>query len=329
MKEEDIRPQGLFDTYLSLAEADLATYFRDSPFRFGRCPACDGDRARFLFRKLFFDYEECEGCGTLFVNPRPGPEAFARYYAGAPSVQFWATHFYKETEAARREQVIRPKVERVRRAIGRHLGSLPPGSALVDIGAGYGLFCEEFGISSPGVPVIAIEPAGLLADACRQRGIPTVPKFLEEVTPADLGREVAVATSFELLEHLHNPGRFIRTCHGLIGEGGLLVLTTLSWAGFDLQVLREESKSIHPPHHVNFLTPRSLRILLERNGFEPLEITTPGFLDVDIARKQMDRVTDPFLRSLLSSDEKTRDLFQAFLRESCLSSHMMAVARRS
>ena len=328
MKEEDIRPQDLFDTYLSLAKEDLVTYFRDSPFHFTRCPACDGDRTRFRFRKLFFDYEECEGCGTLFVNPRPGPESFARYYAGAPSVRFWATHFYRETEAARREQVIRPKVERVRGAIGRHLGSLPPGSSLVDIGAGYGLFCEEFGRSSPGVPVIAIEPSGPLAEACRERGIATVPKFLEDVKPSDIGRQVAVATSFELLEHLQDPGRFIRTCQGLVMEGGLLVLTTLSWAGFDLQVLQAESKSIHPPHHVNFFTPRSIRVLLERNGFETLEVTTPGALDVEIVRKQMGAVRDPFTRNLLESDERIRDLFQAFLRESCLSSHMMAVARR-
>jgi SAM-dependent methyltransferase len=219
-------------------------------------------------------------------------------------------------------------VERVREAIRKHLGRFPQGSSLVDIGAGYGLFCEEFGRSSPGVPVIAIEPSGPLAEACRKKGITTVQKFLEEVDPQDIGRKVAVATSFELLEHLQDPGRFVRACRGLVMEGGLLVLTTLSWAGFDLQVLREESKSIHPPHHINFFTPRSIRILLDRNGFEPIEVTTPGSLDVDIVRKQRDAVTDPFLKNLLDMDDGIRDLFQAFLRDGGLSSHMMVVARR-
>jgi 2-polyprenyl-3-methyl-5-hydroxy-6-metoxy-1,4-benzoquinol methylase len=330
MKEEDIRPQELFDTYLSLARRDLITYFRDSPFHFISCPACGDDYSLFRFRNLFFDYEECSACGTLFVNPRPPPEAFSRYYQEAPSVQFWATNFYRETEAARREQVVRPKVERVRNAITRHLGSLPGGSSLVDIGAGYGLFCEEFQRSDPlGIQVIAIEPASLLAGACREKGISTVPKFLEDVTPGDIGRDVAVATSFELLEHLQDPGCFIRRCHDIVMEGGLLILTTLSWAGFDLQVLQEESKSIHPPHHINFFTPYSIRVLLDRNGFETIEVTTPGSLDVDIVRKQKEAVTDPFLKRLLDADERTRDLFQTFLRDAGLSSHMMAVARRS
>jgi 2-polyprenyl-3-methyl-5-hydroxy-6-metoxy-1,4-benzoquinol methylase/ribosomal protein S27E len=329
MKEEDIRPQELFDTYLSLAGKDVTTYFRDSPFHFIRCPACDGDKSVFQFRKLFFDYEECSTCGTLFVNPRPGPETFAHYYSSAPSVQFWATHFYRETETARREQVVRPKAERVRDAIARHLGSLTGDACIVDIGAGYGLFCEEFQkFSPPGIPVIAIEPAGLLAEACRRRGITTVPKFLEEVTPGDIGGNVAVATSFELLEHLQDPGHFIRKCHEIVMEGGLVVLTTLSWSGFDLQVLREKSRSIHPPHHINFFTPGSLRTLLDRNGFRTLEITTPGLLDMDIVRKQRDAVTDPFLKILMDADDRTRDLFQAFLRDAGLSSHMMAVAMR-
>jgi SAM-dependent methyltransferase len=329
MKEEDIRPQELFQTYLSLAEKDVTTYFRDAPHRFIPCPSCAGEQSVFRFRKLFFDYEECSTCGTLFVNPRPVPEAFTRYYISAPSVQFWATHFYRETETARRVQVIRPKAERVRDAIARHLGPLPAGSCIIDIGAGYGLFCDEMRkLAPPGTQVIAIEPSGLLTDACRARGITTVPKFLEEVTPEDIGREVAVATCFELLEHLHDPGKFIGKCHELVREGGLLILTSLSWSGFDLQVLREESKSIHPPHHINFFTPASLTTLLDRNGFRTLEVTTPGLLDVDIVRKQRDAVTAPFLRILLGSDERTRGLFQAFLQDARLSSHMMAVAER-
>jgi 2-polyprenyl-3-methyl-5-hydroxy-6-metoxy-1,4-benzoquinol methylase len=329
MKEETIRPEELFARYLTLTEQDVRAFFSDVPLHQVPCPACGSGRNGFRFRKILFDYRECADCGTLFVNPRPGPEAFSRYYSSAPSVEFWATHFYRETEEARRGQVIRPKAERTRDAVERYLGTPPAGTAIVDIGAGSGLFCEEFRRMAPGgVPVIAIEPAGPLAEACRKRGIPTVQKFLEEITPADIGREVAVATSFELLEHLQDPGLFIRSCHDLVMEGGLLILTTLNWAGFDLQVLREGSRSINPPHHINFFTTGSVRTLLGRNGFDTLEVTTPGSLDVDIVRKQAELVSDPFLKGIVTAGDEVRDRFQAFLREAGLSSHMMAVARR-
>jgi SAM-dependent methyltransferase len=330
MKEEDIRPENLFGQYLSLAETDIQTYFLDSGFHFVSCPACGCLKSRFLFRKMGFDYEECDKCGTLFNNPRPDPGAFVRYYSESPSVRFWATHFYRETEEARRQHLIRPKALLIK-AILEKYGTIPgTGAAVADIGAGYGVFCEELKKILPGeIAVIAIEPAPDLYRVCSEKGLITIPKFFEEITPADIpGRALIAATSFELLEHLHDPRDFIQRCAKVLEPGALLILTSLSWAGFDLQVLREHSKSIHPPHHINFFTPSSLKHLLEESGFVVCEITTPGKLDVDIASKQFDDIHDPFLRKILVAGDAEKQAFQHFLQDSGLSSHMMAVARK-
>ena len=40
MKEEEIRPESLFNDYLALAENDVKTFFLSSPFRYVPCPAC-------------------------------------------------------------------------------------------------------------------------------------------------------------------------------------------------------------------------------------------------------------------------------------------------
>ena len=70
MKEEEIRPQKIFDEYLRLAKQDTKTYFSDAERIRGLCPACNsvGDLA---FNKSGFIYEVCPKCYTLFVNPRP------------------------------------------------------------------------------------------------------------------------------------------------------------------------------------------------------------------------------------------------------------------
>ena len=70
MKEEDIRPQTVFDEYLRLAEIDTEDYFRDGKRVHLNCPACGaaGDHA---FEKLGFSYDPCSNCKTLYVNPRP------------------------------------------------------------------------------------------------------------------------------------------------------------------------------------------------------------------------------------------------------------------
>ena len=329
MKEEEIRPEALFNNYLALAEKDIQTYFLSSPLHYIPCPACGEIQCIFQFRKMGFDYEECSRCGTLFVNPRPDESAFVRYYTDSPSVRFWADHFYKDTEEARREKLIRPKAERVGRLLEKYLCS-PENPTIIDIGAGYGVFCEELKkILADKYSVIGIEPAASLQQICKQKNIPLIPKFLEDVVPQDFDDyNIVAATSFELLEHLYDPHRFIETVSHLLHSDSLLILTTLSWAGFDLQMLREESKSIHPPHHINFFTPLSLSHMLENAGFSICEITTPGELDVDIVAKQLGDINDPFIKKIVSGDETIKKQFQTFLQKTNMSSHMMVVARK-
>jgi 2-polyprenyl-3-methyl-5-hydroxy-6-metoxy-1,4-benzoquinol methylase len=330
MKEEDIRPDALFLQYLSLAQQDAITYFKNKPYYRIACPACGSERSIFEFRKIGFDYEECELCKTLFVNPRPHSDAFSEFYFDSPSVRFWATNFYKETENSRRIRLIQPKALLVKDYIDKYYNQGTDESCIIDIGAGYGVFCEELHkILNKEISVIAIEPAQSLQKICREKGIITIPKFFEDLTADDLkGKKIVAATSFELLEHLHDPACFIEHCDRLLGQGSLLIMTTLNWQGFDLQVLREKSNSIFPPAHINFFTPSSLTTLLERHGFEICKLSTPGKLDVDIVTKQLDFIKDPFIRTIVSSDETVKKQFQIFLQKSNLSSHMMVVARK-
>ena len=96
MKEEEIRPQKLFDEYLRLAKKDSETYFSDVERVVGSCPACS-TVSEYAFEKNGFKYEVCPNCQTLFVNPRPVASAFSKFYTESPSSKYWASTFYKET----------------------------------------------------------------------------------------------------------------------------------------------------------------------------------------------------------------------------------------
>ena len=137
MIEEEIRPQDIFDEYLKLCEQDVIDYFGQATYRMVACPACN-NRGQFAFHKKGFNYDECKKCHTLFVNPRPDKESFERYYQDAPSTKYWATTFYKKTEAARREKMWVPKAGLIQEILKQN--SSP--ELLVDIGAGYGIFAD-------------------------------------------------------------------------------------------------------------------------------------------------------------------------------------------
>lgn len=332
MRENDIRPEELFLYYLALMKKDARTYFADAKRLRIICPACKNKIGKVLFNKSGFAFEECPQCGTLYANPRPSEEVFNNYYSSAPSVQFWATHFYKQTEESRRKFLIRPKAERVNEIIHEYSSLAGSDDCILDIGAGYGVFCEELADINNNTPeVICVEPSPGLQEVCRKKKIPTIGKFFGQVTRRDLGnKRIVAATSFELLEHLANPDHFILKCHEILPEDALLILTTLNWHGFDLQVLRQRSRSIQPPAHINFFTSGSVQTLLKRHGFKVLEVTTPGKLDVDIVAKQKADIRCDFIMHLIGdSDETGREKFQKFLQESKMSSHMMVVAQRT
>ncbi len=110
-----------------------------------------------------------------------------------------------------------------------------------------------------------------------------------------------------------------------MSPGGLCFLTSISISGFDLQVLWNNSNSIFPPDRMNVFSIEGLTALLERHGFECIELSTPGLLDVEIvanAYRQNPSMRLPrFVKYMLDKrDSETYQSFQEFLQRNRLSS---------
>ena len=325
MKESEIRPDKLFDEYLRLAEQDTRIFFDYLNWSDRPCPAC-GRIGIKVFNKSGFNYCRCSQCLTLFVSPMPPPEAFKEFYTNGTSTQFWSTNFYKETELARREKIWKPKAKKVHEILAKY-NALD--GTLFDIGGGYGTFVEEYACLG-NLPATVIEPSPTLAKVCREKGLSVIQLFFEQVNKRHLTSSRKIFTCFELFEHLDSPLNFVRHLYGLMNKGDIFVMTTLSGTGFDIELLGEHSKAVTPPHHVNFFNPSSLALFLQDLGFDIVHIETPGQLDVDIAAKQADRVSDKFWRAFLNkSTQEDRDRLQSALVENHLSSHMLLVCTKS
>jgi len=322
MKEHDIRPQKIFEEYLRLAEEDTKTFFADAPRKATACPACQ-TAGKHVFKKNGFDYAECPQCLTLYVDPRPEWTAFERYYTDSPSTRYWATTFYKETEKARREKIWKPKAELIKENIAR----FSKAKEIVDIGGGYGTFAEEISRITK-LDVTVVEPSKLLAEVCRRKGFKVIEKFLENLDRGDIGNGKRCFVSFELFEHLYDPGDFLKRLGELMNDDDLFIFTTLSGTGVDIRVLWEHSKAVSPPHHLNFFNPGSVRMLLESRGFEPVEITTPGKLDINIIENNVQHADRFWATFFKIASEKDKQDLQEYVSSHRFSSHMMVVCRK-
>jgi hypothetical protein len=319
--EEDIRPEKIFNEYLRLTEIDTKIFFSKAPKEIINCPSCD-KIGELWAEKQGFEYKICSDCKTIYVSPRPNVEAFNEYYTRAASTEYWATTFYKHTEKARREKLWKPKAQMIKDRIIK-FQELNHFEYIVDIGGGYGIFAEEIN-KILNITTIVIEPSAHLANICRSKNLHVVEKFMENINSTDLpdGRKCFV--SFELFEHLHNPNTFLEVVNKNMNIGDMFILTTLSGIGLDIQTLGQYSKSLSPPHHLNFFNPKSISKLLQKNGFNVIEAITPGKLDIDIIKKQKDNLKDTFWKNIvdyLNEDELHN--MQNAISDMGLSSHMM------
>ncbi len=327
MKESEIRNREVFDTYLSLVEEDAKAFFNKREFITINCPACNSDNFSEQFKKAGFAYVLCSACGTLFVNPRPKPESIKDFYSNSPSSIFWVENFFKPVAEVRREKIFRPRAEYIKNRFPDLTNKV-----IADIGPGFGLLMEELKKICPQNRFIAIEPSLGMSDICKQKGFEVITALLEDLNDRYTD-SFYLMTSFELFEHIVNPVVFLRQVYKFLQPGGYLLFTTLNGEGFDIQILWDKSKSIFPPHHLNFFNTTSIKTLLVSSGFMVKEISTPGKLDWDIAESMLKNENVKIGRFWELVAEKgtieAKTDLQNWIQNNCFSSHMRIIAQKA
>lgn len=326
IKENEIRPEELVKKQQEFIKQDIAFLLsQKDKFVSISCPACETNNEEIEFNKNGFDYIECQNCGMLYVSPRPVSKLLGEFYLNSPNYKFFNDYIFPASKETRKEKIFKPRVNKVIDVCKKHNVNT---DKIIEIGAGFGLFCEEIAKTAFFKEVVGLEASDSLFETCKDKGFRIYNGILETLK---IDEKFNVAVAFEVIEHIFNPYEFLKITNKLLDDNGFLMLTFPNYEGFDINLLKEKSVSVDH-EHLNYFTGDSISILLEKTGFNVIDIKTPGMLDVDLVRKEIvnnNYNPEKFIKNVcVDKFDTLGHEFQKFLSENGLSSHMMVIAKK-
>ncbi len=213
-----------------------------------RCPACGGPPPFSAVERVEgFRIVRCDGCGLEFCDPMKAGD-------GA-----WYDEAYVIRHAA-----IDTRIQDYYRWAVRFL---PRAGKLLDVGCGEGVFvhfARRHGFDITGID-FSHEAVELGKRWFKMEG-------LYHCSLADLKsrpdfKGFQAATFFEVLEHVGDPGAFLREIKDLLAPGGRVALSVPFRDRWPVRDLND-----YPPNHLTRWTPKALRTLFARNGYDVVRV---------------------------------------------------------
>ena len=271
------------------------------------CPVCESDKLQKITplnlklgnQMLQTCILSCSSCTHRFMPTTEIQQQFIEQNYDVEYVGFWRDPFFtKKIEETLTNEI--------------HIQVAPPASVL-DVGCGNGEFMKiatEYGYQIEGVDV-----SEQAISLCHQNGLKArVGNFLTlDFNQYDL------ITMWDVVEHLRNPASFIQRAKEILKPNGVLLLKIPGFnrlTFFPIQIWHRLAVNLlSAPNHVQYFTPKSLTILLNRCGFTDIDwMSSRNFRSVPATNSLKKKTARTFVKTVkqLSGD---RNLYLVARRE--------------
>ncbi len=235
------------------------------------CNLCGQDNARVLFGKRDkfgvteneFNVVQCQGCGLLYVNPRPSQEEIGKFY---PKIYSWKetleaesflTRCVRKLEKIYRYHLLMDEVSKVVRFTRRGSGRV------LDVGCGTGDRLDVF--RSRGFETFGVETSDSADYAKENLKLDVLKGNLFSARFPD--RFFDVVTLYNVLEHTHDPKRVCEEVHRILKDDGFLVIQVPNGNSLQYRVFGRKWAAFDIPRDLYYFGTESLKLLLGKVGF--------------------------------------------------------------
>jgi len=225
---------------------------------------CDSSTRKKLFAMNGFDIARCSQCGFVFTNPIPTDGELADYYNTCMATAPVGTALVARRSLGRTLKnlfIVRlikrffPKEQKIR---------------LLEIGFGQGDLLRALQ-NDPQVEAQGLDYSEAnVAHARQQHWRAEVGSLESRNYPA--GSFDAVV-AIHVIEHLQNPLRTFAEIHRILRPGGMFIGVTPCVSHVKARLAGRKWKYFGPPGHLWYFAPKTLRLLLNKLGFDPLQVS--------------------------------------------------------
>lgn len=323
--EIDLKPSELLQKYIRLSEQDVRAMGTGKLVNCA-CPACNSSDRTKSFEKFGLQYQECQDCHTLYISPRPDDKALNDYYLKGEARAFWREKFAPAADKKRKEKIIKPRFQWVLESTREYL---PNAKTWADFNTSQAGYIDAMADADIFEKKILVNPYLKLTVRDQER----VNVIQQPWWEANFKNELDVISLFEVADHTSDVDGLFKAAKTMLKPRGLCFITSILASGFDIQTLWDKASNLYPPDRLNCFTAEGLNALFVRHGFECIEFSTPGILDVEIVAKAVQENpklnVSRFVKGLLDNpDEEVRRSFQEFLQSARLSSYGRILLRK-
>lgn len=288
-----------FDAEMKLAKAAVDRVIQLEAENATSCPGCGKTELAPFFTKWGVYYLRCEHCGTVFTQV--GDSTLKAYLGDEGLKQFRDADSYQREASEKRSDSWQEILEWINFRSFRYLKKN-----------------RQLSVYSGGDRYRGFADMMRESDLCK------------DYWTGDSNAQADIALSMNHLQQTNRPKEYLSELNRRIERGGLLFLSTRLGTGFDVLMLREHAQ-IYPYEYVTLLSKNSLFHVLEQAGFEVLDFSTPGRMDVGYVQSKHAYIPreELFVRNLIKeNDPVTLSEFQRFLQKSGMSSYAHIVAKK-
>lgn len=320
----DIISNSLYKEYTNLLEKDIAYFFdKKASLLNVECPGCGSSEISKQYTRMGMDFKICSQCSSHYVSPRPTPEMLENFYRDSLACNYWR----KETLGLPESKIYYIYGPRVNWILELVDELLPNPGLFLDVETKYPYLLKHLQEQRIFNSILTFRPQIYELNKLLPEGVVIKDNF-SSYTGA-----ISIIAAFETLERMFDPRQFFVLANKCCQKGGLLLITTATCSGFEYQILGENAPNINPINRINLLSIEGLTKCIELAGFEIIELSTPGRLDVEIVRhafkESEDSQASGFWKYIFEfRDEQMWQNLQNFLQVNRLSSHARIAARK-